>query len=40
MVDNEVGYNGEIYLDYGYEFEGGGEFFVWSVGDFENFFVF
>jgi predicted amidohydrolase YtcJ len=34
---NEVGHNGEIHLDHGYELEGGGEFLAWSAGDFENF---
>lgn len=37
MADNEVGHNGEIHLDHGYELEGGGEFLAWSAGDFENF---
>lgn len=37
MEDNEVGHNGEIHLDHGYELEGGGEFLAWSAGDFENF---
>lgn len=37
MTNNEVGHNGEIHLDHGYELEGGGEFLAWSAGDFENF---
>ena len=37
MAENEVGHNGEIHLDHGYELEGGGEFLAWSAGDFENF---
>lgn len=37
MDKNLVGHNGEIHLDHGYELEGGGEFLVWSAGDFENF---
>lgn len=37
MESNEVGHNGEIHLDHGYELEGGGEFLAWSAGDFENF---
>ena len=37
MSTNEVGHNGEIHLDHGYELEGGGEFLAWSAGDFENF---
>lgn len=37
MAHNEVGHNGEIHLDHGYELEGGGEFLAWSAGDFENF---
>ena len=37
MDNNEVGHNGEIHLDHGYELEGGGEFMAWSAGDFENF---
>lgn len=37
MSNNKVGHNGEIHLDHGYELEGGGEFLVWSAGDFENF---
>jgi predicted amidohydrolase YtcJ len=37
MEENEVGHNGEIHLDHGYELEGGGEFLAWSAGDFENF---
>jgi len=37
MENNEVGHNGEIHLDHGYELEGGGEFLAWSAGDFENF---
>ncbi|MGS2737917.1 amidohydrolase [Sinomicrobium sp. M5D2P17] len=37
MAKNEVGHNGEIHLDHGYELEGGGEFLAWSAGDFENF---
>ncbi len=37
METNEVGHNGEIHLDHGYELEGGGEFLAWSAGDFENF---
>ncbi len=37
MATNEVGHNGEIHLDHGYELEGGGEFLAWSAGDFENF---
>ncbi len=37
MANNEIGHNGEIHLDHGYELEGGGEFLAWSAGDFENF---
>ncbi len=37
MATNEVGHNGEIHLDHGYELEGGGEFLAWSAGDYENF---
>jgi predicted amidohydrolase YtcJ len=37
MATNNVGHNGEIHLDHGYELEGGGEFLAWSAGDFENF---
>ncbi len=37
MATNEVGHNGEIALDHGYELEGGGEFLAWSAGDYENF---
>lgn len=37
MANNEVGHNGEIHLEHGYELEGGGEFLAWSAGDFENF---
>lgn len=37
MANNKVGQNGEIHLDHGYELQGGGEFLVWSAGDFENF---
>jgi len=37
MANNEVGKNGAMHLDHGYELEGGGEFLAWSVGDFENF---
>ena len=37
MANNNVGQNGEIHLDHGYELEGGGEFLAWSAGDFENF---
>lgn len=37
MANNEVGQNGDIHLDHGYELQGGGEFLVWSAGDFENF---
>jgi len=37
MDANEVGHNGEIALDHGYELEGGGEFLAWSAGDYENF---
>lgn len=37
MAANEVGHNGEIALDHGYELEGGGEFLAWSAGDYENF---
>ncbi|MGY8953856.1 MAG: amidohydrolase [Flavobacteriales bacterium] len=37
IATNEVGHNGEIHLDHGYELEGGGEFLAWSAGDFENF---
>ncbi|WP_439490186.1 amidohydrolase [Algoriphagus sp.] len=37
MENNEVGHNGEIHLDHGYELEGGGEFMSWNAGDFENF---
>jgi len=37
MAENEVGHNGEIHLEHGYELEGGGEFLAWSAGDYENF---
>ena len=37
MATNEVFHNGALHLDHGYELEGGGEFLVWSAGDFENF---
>ena len=37
MDANEVGQDGEIHLEHGYELEGGGEFLAWSAGDFENF---
>nr|WP_315224712.1 amidohydrolase [uncultured Flavobacterium sp.] len=37
IANNEVGHNGEIHLEHGYELEGGGEFLAWSAGDFENF---
>ncbi|TRX60556.1 amidohydrolase [Fulvivirga sp. M361] len=37
MATNEIGQNGEIHLEHGYELEGGGEFLAWSAGDFENF---
>ncbi|MEM7036821.1 MAG: amidohydrolase [Bacteroidota bacterium] len=37
MANNQVGHNGELHLDHGYELEGGGEFLAWSAGDFENF---
>ena len=37
MANNEVFHNGALHLDHGYELEGGGEFLVWSAGDFENF---
>ena len=37
MSNNQVGHNGEIHLEHGYELEGGGEFLAWSAGDFENF---
>lgn len=37
IQNNEVGHNGEIHLEHGYELEGGGEFLAWSAGDFENF---
>lgn len=37
MANNEVGHNGALHLDHGYELEGGGEFLAWSAGDFENF---
>ncbi len=37
MANNQVGHNGEIHLEHGYELEGGGEFMAWSAGDFENF---
>ena len=37
MAANEVGQDGEIHLEHGYELEGGGEFLAWSAGDFENF---
>ncbi len=37
MATNQVGHNGEIHLDHGYELEGGGEFLAWSAGDYENF---
>ena len=37
MAANEVGNNGEIHLDHGYELEGGGEFLAWTAGDYENF---
>src|SRR5690606_38838167 len=29
MANNEVGQNGDIHLDHGYELQGGGEFLVW-----------
>ena len=37
MDNNDVFQDGAIHLDHGYELEGGGEFLVWSAGDFENF---
>lgn len=37
MANNEVFHDGALHLDHGYELEGGGEFLVWSAGDFENF---
>lgn len=37
MGNNELFQDGAIHLDHGYELEGGGEFLVWSAGDFENF---
>jgi hypothetical protein len=37
MADNDVGIDGALHLDHGYELEGGGEFLVWKAGDFENF---
>lgn len=37
MANNNIGENGALHLDHGYELEGGGEFLAWSVGDFENF---
>nr|WP_298412273.1 amidohydrolase [uncultured Halomonas sp.] len=37
IANNEVGVNEDVHLDHGYELEGGGEFLVHSVGDWENF---
>ncbi|MEM7549895.1 MAG: amidohydrolase [Bacteroidota bacterium] len=37
MANNEIFHDGALHLDHGYELEGGGEFLVWSAGDFENF---
>lgn len=37
MQNHEVGVNRAQGLEHGYELEGGGEFLVWSAGDFENF---
>ena len=37
MDHNEVFHDGALHLDHGFELEGGGEFLVWSAGDFENF---
>jgi predicted amidohydrolase YtcJ len=37
MANNSPGDNRAERLPHGYELEGGGEFLVWSAGDFENF---
>jgi predicted amidohydrolase YtcJ len=37
MADYEAGANGAVGLANGFVLEGGGEFLVWSAGDFENF---
>ncbi len=37
MANNEIFHDGAIHLEHGYELDGGGEFLVWSAGDFENF---
>ncbi|WP_430905533.1 amidohydrolase [Maribacter sp. 2-571] len=37
MDNNTIFHDGALHLDHGYELEGGGEFLVWSAGDFENF---
>ncbi len=37
IANNEVGTNQDTELEHGYELEGGGEFLVHSVGDWENF---
>ena len=37
IANNEVSVNEDVHLDHGYELEGGGEFLVHSVGDWENF---
>ncbi len=37
IANNEVGVNQDVHLDHGYELDGGGEFLVHSVGDWENF---
>ena len=37
MSNNTVFQQEAEHLDHGYELEGGGEFLVWSAGDFENF---
>lgn len=34
---NRAGRNADSHHDHGFELEGGGEFLVWSAGDFENF---
>lgn len=37
IAENEIGFDGALHLDHGYELEGAGEFLVWKAGDFENF---
>ncbi len=37
IANNEVGVNQDVHLEHGYELDGGGEFLVHSVGDWENF---